>query len=343
MFINISLSRTYEVPPSPEYKNRAAAKEAAIRLALKERVLDLLTPAGFDPSAPPLTAAAASRLARDARGREPLEVEPPSASSGASEGAAIAVGPVDTSAARPPQAKDAVSRLDDFIQDWVGPGCLPQYDIFRDERSEPVPLPPDKLSLLADFDCGPGGLYGGSLCIPLASGSAHEDFEDPSSKLVPNWSRTMNFAATSVSRTQAQQRFAQCALDDDIIQFMQENVPRNSEAAPPLEECECGVDDDSSIGPHKHGRSESDGEGEEDASGHHEGDTRDLETVQHSPPPKKRAKLDLNAQGESLVGKEGGSVERLRLGCRAILGTEAEVGPRYKAESQGWLLRSSRG
>lgn len=343
MFINISLSRTYEVPPSPEYKNRAAAKEAAIRLALKERVLDLLTPAGFDPSAPPLTAAAASRLARDARGREPLEVEPPSGSSGASEGAAIAVGPVDTSAARPPQAKDAVSRLDDFIQDWVGPGCLPQYDIFRDERSEPVPLPPDKLSLLADFDCGPGGLYGGSLCIPLASGSAHEDFEDPSSKLVPNWSRTLNFAATSVSRTQAQQRFAQCALDDDIIQSMQENVPRNSEAASPLEECECGVDDDSSIGPHKHGRSESDGEGEEDASGHHEGDTRDLETVQHSPPPKKRAKLDLNAQGESLVGKEGGSVERLRLGCRAILGTEAEVGPRYKAESQGWLLRSSRG
>jgi hypothetical protein len=33
---------------------------------------------------------------------------------------------------------------------------------------------------------------------------------------------------------------------------------------------------------------------------------------------KKRAKLDLTAQGESLVGKEGGSVERLRLGCRAI-------------------------
>lgn len=148
VFINISLSRTYEVPPSPEYKNRAAAKEAAIRLALKERVLDLLTPAGFDPSAPPLTAAAASRLARAARGREPMDVDPPGGSSGASEGAAIVAGPVDTSAARSPQSKDAVSRLDEFVQDWVGPGCLPQYDIFRDERSEPCPLPLDKLNLL---------------------------------------------------------------------------------------------------------------------------------------------------------------------------------------------------
>lgn len=150
VIVNISLSRTYEVPPSPEYKNRAAAKEAAIRLALKERVLDLLTPAGFDPSAPPLTAAAASRLARAAMGREPMDVDPPGGSSGASAGAAIAAGPVDASAARSPQAKDAVSRLDEFVQDWVGPGCLPQYDIFRDERSEPSPLPPDKLNLLAD-------------------------------------------------------------------------------------------------------------------------------------------------------------------------------------------------
>lgn len=187
-----------------------------------------------------------------------------------------------------------------------------------------------------------GGLYGGSLCIPFASGTAHEDFEDPTSKLVPNWSRTMNFAATSVSRAQAQQRFAQSALDDDIIQFMQENIPRRSEAAPPLEACECGVHGGSSTSPHKHERPESDEEGEEDASGYHEDATRDLGTLEPSPPPKKRAKLDLTAQGakldltaqgESLVGKEGGSVERLRLGCRAILGTEAEVGPRYKTES----------
>lgn len=149
VFINISLSRTYEVPPSPEYKNRAAAKEAAIRLALRERVLDLLTPAGFDPSAPPLTAAAASRLARAARGREPMDVDSQGGSSGASEGAAIAAEPVDVPA-RSPQVKDAVSRLDEFVQDWVGPGCLPQYDIFRDERSEPSPLPLDTPSLLAD-------------------------------------------------------------------------------------------------------------------------------------------------------------------------------------------------
>lgn len=102
-------------------------------------MLDLLTPAGFDPSAPPLTAAAASRLARAARGREPMDVDPQGGSGGAFQGAAIAAGPVDVPAARSPQAKDAVSRLDEFVQEWVGPGCLPQYDISRDERSEPSP------------------------------------------------------------------------------------------------------------------------------------------------------------------------------------------------------------
>ena len=152
----------------------------------------------------------------------------------------------------------------------------------------------------------------------------------------------MNFAATSVSRTQAQQRFAQSALDDDIIRFMQESIPRRSEAAPPLEACECGAHGGSSTSPHKHERPESDEEGGEDASGHHEDVTRDLGTPEFSPPPKKRAKLDLTAHSESLVGKEGGSVGRLRLGCRAILGTEAEVGPRYKTESRGRSPRSRR-
>ncbi|GAA5993434.1 hypothetical protein JCM10908_002188 [Rhodotorula pacifica] len=311
VFVNISLSRTYEIAPSPEYKNRAAAKEAAVRLALKERVLDLLTPAGFDPAAPPLTAAAASRLARAARGREIMEVEEEGQTSGATESVASDSGP---RAVPPAKTKDAVSRLDDFIQEWVGTGCLPIYEMERDERT---------------------GLYGGSLCIPFASGSAPEDFGDPHSRFVPNWSRTMSFNAAFVSRTQAQQRFAQDALDEGIIEFMQANVPRYSKEAPPHdEECGCSRLDSSGTTLHKHGRSESDTEGGGgDDSRQYDADSENT-TPETSAPPKKRAKLDLAEESEALVGKEGGSVARLRLGCRAILGDEAKVGPRYKVGGQ---------
>ncbi|KAJ8291343.1 hypothetical protein OF846_005376 [Rhodotorula toruloides] len=52
VFVNIGLSKSYTVAPSPEMTTRRAAKDAAVRLALEEHVLDLLMPAGFDPNKP---------------------------------------------------------------------------------------------------------------------------------------------------------------------------------------------------------------------------------------------------------------------------------------------------
>lgn len=158
---------------------------------------------------------------------------------------------------------------------------------------------------------------------------AHEDFEDLFSKRVPVWSRTMNFDARSVSRPQAQQLFAQSAFDDGIVDFMHDQVPRHNEAAPPMNACVRCI---GSIG-HKHERSESDEEG--DAHGHLSGCKAEKTALGAATLPRKRFRLDLADQGELLVGKEGGSVERLRLGCCAILGREAKVGPRYKTERDG--------
>ncbi|GAA5876402.1 hypothetical protein JCM3774_005321 [Rhodotorula dairenensis] len=322
VFVNISLSRTYEVAPSPEYRNRTAAKAAAVRLALKKHVLDLLTPAGFDPSAPPLPAAAACRVARAARGREPMELDTANKRGGGSEDPAIGA------SATTSQPKDAVSRLDEFVQDWVGVGCLPQYDIYRDERSKPPLTNLFWVSWLIKFP-SIGGLYGGSLCIPFASRMAHEDMEDPSSKLVPIWSRTSNFGAGSVSRTQAQQHFAQSALDEGIIEWMKEQVPRRSEVAPPVEACECGGFGSSTA--HKHELSEPEEHGDARA-GSTDPEAAKKPSATAATSPRKRIRLDLAEQGEPLVGEEGGSVERLRRGCRGILGDEAGVGPRYKSD-----------
>ncbi|BGP36007.1 hypothetical protein JCM10296v2_007859 [Rhodotorula toruloides] len=52
VFVNIGLSKSYTVDPSPDLTTRRAAKDAAVLLALKEHVLDLLIPAGFDSSNP---------------------------------------------------------------------------------------------------------------------------------------------------------------------------------------------------------------------------------------------------------------------------------------------------
>ncbi|GEM11892.1 proteophosphoglycan ppg4 [Rhodotorula toruloides] len=52
VFVNTGLSKSYSVEPSPERTTRRAAKDAAVRLALKEHVLDLLMPASFNPNKP---------------------------------------------------------------------------------------------------------------------------------------------------------------------------------------------------------------------------------------------------------------------------------------------------
>lgn len=52
VFVNIGLDKSFTVDPSPALTTRRAAKDAAVRLALEEHVLDLLMPAGFDPRKP---------------------------------------------------------------------------------------------------------------------------------------------------------------------------------------------------------------------------------------------------------------------------------------------------
>ncbi|GJN94658.1 hypothetical protein Rhopal_007741-T1 [Rhodotorula paludigena] len=48
VYVNPYLNKTYTITPSASHTTRASAKEAAVRLALRERILDLCMPAGFD-------------------------------------------------------------------------------------------------------------------------------------------------------------------------------------------------------------------------------------------------------------------------------------------------------
>ncbi|GAA6007953.1 uncharacterized protein JCM10292_000456 [Rhodotorula paludigena] len=48
VYVNPYLTKTYNLAPSVSHTSRASAKEAAVRLALRERILDLCMPAGFD-------------------------------------------------------------------------------------------------------------------------------------------------------------------------------------------------------------------------------------------------------------------------------------------------------
>ncbi|BGP52427.1 hypothetical protein JCM10450v2_008405 [Rhodotorula kratochvilovae] len=143
VFVDRNFSKSYAVVPSPATPSRAAAKEAAIRLALRERVLDLLKPADFDADAK--AAGKGVKRARKEREREGGKSAGSSAESergggggggaGAERaalfaspwGAAPATAPVTATA--PAQGQSAVAFLDEVCLAHLGAGGLPTYDV----------------------------------------------------------------------------------------------------------------------------------------------------------------------------------------------------------------------
>ena len=153
--VDHTFRKSYTIAPSSATLTRAAAKDAAIRLAMRQRVLDLLKPADVDPRSSTTKAAKRARRADGAESAASSGAEAASGPGGAAgkrarkeaqavQGAlgspwAAAEGASASARVLPP-GESAVGFLDQVCLAQLGTGGLPQYDVFQDPSSASLPL-----------------------------------------------------------------------------------------------------------------------------------------------------------------------------------------------------------
>ncbi|GAA5913770.1 hypothetical protein JCM8208_004160 [Rhodotorula glutinis] len=204
--VDHTFRKSYTVPPSSSTLTRAAAKEAAVRLALSSRVLDLIKPADFDVR----NGTKATKRARKVEGAESASSSA-DASSGPSGGTgkrarkaaqavqgalgspSAAVEEVGASVRAPPLGESAVRFLDQVCLAQLGSGGLPQYDVFQDPSS---------------------GFFGATLRIALGLPSSSSS---PSTSTSPS---TISYSSDAVhlSRTLAQEAAAAVAVREGLVE-----------------------------------------------------------------------------------------------------------------------------
>ncbi|EGU11767.1 Proteophosphoglycan ppg4 [Rhodotorula toruloides ATCC 204091] len=165
VFVNIGLSKSYAVDPSPEMTTRRAAKDAAVRLALKEHVLDLLMPAGFDPDKP---LAMKRDVTEDAWApKEPSSHPPSCVSAFNSDGLAGPLKPRD----------ERILHFEGSIDATHGPAAVPSV-VTADEAVEAVeesaftPLPFEPFVAESEVDSGIAPAQAGTSSTSPATAAA---------------------------------------------------------------------------------------------------------------------------------------------------------------------------
>ncbi|GAA6030493.1 hypothetical protein JCM8097_006173 [Rhodosporidiobolus ruineniae] len=190
--ISSTLTKVYTVRASSATPTRRAAKEAAVRLALRERVLDLMMPPGFDP----LDLASSKSGSKKAKKREKekdkegVEASAKTARVGAGPRSA----PPSLSGQHGGKAKRATEELDRFCKEWLGAGFVPDYDVRQNA----------------------GGFFGAVLRIPLPPTSPHLPPPEPKTYWV-------DFAHRD--RASAQESVATFALRDGVAEQIRREVP----------------------------------------------------------------------------------------------------------------------
>ncbi|GAA5847547.1 hypothetical protein JCM9279_005289 [Rhodotorula babjevae] len=348
VLVDRTFSRTYTIPPSSSTLTRAAAKDAAIRLALRQRVLDLLKPADVDPRS---TTTKAAKRARKVDGADSA-----SSSAEASSGAGGAVGKRARKAAQavqvalgspwaavegagasarvPLPGESAVGFLDQVCLAQLGAGGLPQYDVFQDPSS---------------------GCFGAALRIALGPSSSSSTSISTSTS--PS---TVSYSSDAVhpSRTHAQEAAATVAVRDGLVERLklggaQPRPPATAQAAP------AGL---AVVGESPHmaetsasaaaaGAAATSADADEGINVAQAGGKGSLAPV--------AAALDVDAavavvgpqhkleeEEERIVvegyrGGSGAAVQQLRDGCAAVLGPEESGLPRYRVVQKGSLFSAS--
>ncbi|GAA5858216.1 hypothetical protein JCM8547_005694 [Rhodosporidiobolus lusitaniae] len=192
VYISPTLTKIYSVAPSSATLNPRAAKIAATRLALRERVLDLLMPPGFEPSAPPPVTRSALKKQAKTEARAKRAGLPPSAACPHSAPPGSPMYPYPSSSSTADQT--AVDYLDKFAREWMGSSFVPAYDVRQNEH----------------------GLYGAVLNLPLPPPHPPKTF----------W---VDFAY--LDRSSAQKAVAAFAVRDGAVEQIMKEVS-NSEFPP---------------------------------------------------------------------------------------------------------------
>ncbi|GAA5887024.1 hypothetical protein JCM6882_009421 [Rhodosporidiobolus microsporus] len=233
--ISSTLTKIYRISPSAATPSRPSAKEAAIRLAFRERVLDLMMPPDFDPEAP---ASGSEKKADRKEKRAEKRAETKAAKNG--PGAAGAVATRGRGAARgghafapsthsapaslvngygggryAAQPNSAVGYLDRFCQEWLGPGGLPLYDIRQNNSALPSPFSPVLYPSLIISHLA-AGYFGAVLRIPLPPAVSH---------LPPPPPKTFWVDFAHSDRSSAQEAVANVAVMDGIVEQIKAEVP----------------------------------------------------------------------------------------------------------------------
>ncbi|GAA5833524.1 hypothetical protein JCM11251_003518 [Rhodosporidiobolus azoricus] len=207
--ISSTLTKIYRILPSASTPNKASAKDAAIRLAFREHVLDLMMPAAFDPDGPGWNRSSGSDRKT---GRKEKRAEKKKAVAGGPHGKGVVDGAPNfiapTSRSAPASLvngsgggeghnahpNSAVGYLDRFCQEWLGAGGLPTYDV-RQNRS---------------------GYFGAVLRIPIPSFSPH---------IPPLAPKTYWVDFAHPDRSSAQEAVANVAVRDRVIDQLKVEVP----------------------------------------------------------------------------------------------------------------------
>ncbi|GAA5821104.1 hypothetical protein JCM3770_005519 [Rhodotorula araucariae] len=290
VFVDRSFSKTYTVATSPATPSRAAAKDAAIRLALRTRVLDLLKPADYNADV-----AAASKSAKRARKDRVRDKASAGNSSGEGDRGAAA-GSVERA---PPQreasasqwaltlplGQSAVAFLDQTCLAYLGTGALPMYDV----RQAPST-----------------GLFGATLRIPLPPTSARGRGPLP-------FERAYQAAPVHASRAEAQEAAAMGAVQQGVIELLRGGEGPGAPVASVAVGVHAGVAGLGAVDAAARTQAGGGvgGAGAGGKRGREEGDAEERE------------------EEEGYDGGSGGAVQTLREGCACVLGGEEQVRPKY--------------